>query len=138
MIFTNTADYGGSLIDTISTRIKTSNSVNIASGYVSYDIISKFEPDILKIAKDGGLVRILIGMAFYEGLAKRTLTQLRKIETKLNQFGGQNGIYVCFTRRLHCKIYCFSNEKTSPVIYVGSSNFSRSGLKENLECTASI
>ena len=129
MIFTNTADYGGSLIDTISTRIKTSNSVNIASGYVSYDIISKFEPDILKIAKDGGLVRILIGMAFYEGLAKRTLTQLRKIETKLNQFGGQNGIYVCFTRRLHCKIYCFSNEKTSPVIYVGSSNFSRSGLK---------
>jgi len=77
-------------------------------------------------------------MAFYEGLAKRTLTQLRKIETKLNQFGGQNGIYVCFTRRLHCKIYCFSNEKTSPVIYVGSSNFSRSGLKENLECTASI
>jgi len=46
MIFTNTADYGGSLIDTISTRIKTSNSVNIASGYVSYDIISKFEPDI--------------------------------------------------------------------------------------------
>ena len=125
------------MLNVIERELRISTEVVIASGYVSDDIIQQFENDFYRIAENGGTVKLLVGMAFYEGLAGRNLKHLQRVEDKLRTIEGSSGIFVCYTRRFHGKIYSFGHRDNSNV-YVGSSNFSRSGLSENLECTAQI
>ena len=138
MIFSNDEKHGGSMLDVVQKELKSSNDVCIASGYVSNDIIGQFENDFYRISKNGGAVKLLVGMAFYEGLAGQNLMHLKNIETNLRKIRGDSGIFVCFTRRFHGKIYSFKHSNDDSNVFVGSSNFSRSGLSENLECTAKI
>ena len=55
----------------------------------------------------------------------------------LKPFGNNSGVFVTNGRRYHGKVYQFDKEQVSN-IYVGSSNFSASGTKGNIECTVPI
>jgi len=138
MIYSNDEQHGGLVFKEIAEGFRESKNISIASGYVSGDIISHFEEEFYRIAKAGGTVRLLVGMAFYEGLAGKNLQLLQNVENKLREINGESGIFVCYSRKFHGKIYSFSTNDNQSKIYVGSSNFSRSGLAGNLECTAKI
>ncbi len=138
MIYSNSPNHGGALLAEVEREIRSADDIAIASGYVSDDILGRFENDFYRIAESGEKIRLLVGMAFYEGLAGRNLIRLKNIENKLRGIGSHSGIFVCYTRRFHGKIYSFGCQDSDKSVYVGSSNFSRSGLSENLECTAKI
>lgn len=137
MIWTNNDSNGGSFLQQVESEFKDSNNVTIASGYVSLDVVNKFYSSFERVIKKGGQARLLVGMAFYEGLTSHKLTALTRLSTKLEQAGNGSGVFVSYNGKYHGKTYLFegSNGKN---YYVGSSNFSRSGLLENLECTALI
>lgn len=138
MIYSNSPNHGGALLPEVEREIRSASDIAIASGYVSDDILGRFENDFYRTAESGKKIRLLVGMAFHEGIAGRNLRRLKNIESKLQGIGADSGIFVCYTRRFHGKIYSFGHQNSEKNIYVGSSNFSRSGLSENLECTAKI
>lgn len=125
------------MLNVVKDSLEHATEVSIASGYISGDIIEMFEPHFYRIAENGGIVRILVGMAFYEGLAGRNLRHLQRLESKFEEINNGSGIFVCYSRRFHGKIYSFK-DNASEGLYLGSSNFSRSGLSENMECTTEI
>lgn len=135
-MYSNHSLYGGSLSPVILSEFKKSANVTIASGYVSLETIKNFEPLFYATARRGSF-RLLVGMAFYEGLSNRALTLLQQVDNKLSQINGLSGVFVCYTRRFHGKVYRFDEGSGSRVI-VGSSNFSSSGLTGNFECSVTI
>lgn len=136
-MYTNVPKYGGDFRNVLDTEFANSKNVTIASGYASLDIIHAFEKSFIKIAKNGGTSRLLLGMAFYEGLSQKKLDAVSKLNTSLKNYNAQSGVYVTNGRRYHGKVYQFDNNGISN-IYVGSSNFSSSGTKGNIECTVPI
>lgn len=137
MIYTNTDQHGNKFLDVIDEQCKNARDITIASGYTSLDILQRYEKMFVATAERGGIVRLLVGMAFYEGLSQRKLDLLTILSRKLQDINPQNGVYICYTRKYHGKIYFF-NSGTQPSAYIGSSNFSRSGLSENIEATLHI
>lgn len=125
------------MLDAVKREFRSAQDIEIASGYISHDIISEFEEDFYRVAKNKGKFKLLVGMAFYEGLAARNLRHLSQIDEKLNGISKESGVFVAYSRRYHGKIYSFK-DKDNTNIYVGSSNFSWSGLSENLECTTLV
>ena len=137
-LFSNCKEHGGDFHAEIRSNLSRANVLDIASGYVSEDILREFEEAFSNIISRQGRVRVLVGMAFYEGIAARTLSQLKRIDDMLIAEKNGSGIYVATGRRFHGKIYQVGITPRCPQYYVGSSNFSRSGLKGNLECTLKI
>ncbi len=137
MLWTNTDGSGGNFLQKVENEFRDAESVTIASGYVSLDIINKFYGDFERIAEKGGKARLLVGMAFYEGLTANKLTRLTSLSNSLESLGNGSGVYVSYNGKYHGKVYLFENAQQKKY-YLGSSNFSRSGLTENIECTASI
>lgn len=137
MLWTNTDNLGGSFIKKIEEEFEHSDEVTIASGYVSLDIVKKFYSSFEKIATNGGRARLLLGMAFYEGLTSNKLALLNDLHNCLERVDANSGVFVSYNGKYHGKLYHFKNRDLNN-FYVGSSNFSRSGLSENIECTASI
>jgi NgoFVII-like restriction endonuclease len=137
MLWNNIENLGGKFLNVVEREFQSSNAVTIASGYVSLDIIRKFYHDFERIAENGGQARLLVGMAFYEGLTSNKLTLLTNLHANLNKTNSKSGVFVSYNGKYHGKLYSFS--RSSEVnYYLGSSNFSRSGLSENIECTAMI
>lgn len=137
MIFTNTKKFGGNFRKVLDDEFSVAKNVTIASGYASLDIIEKFEDKFIKIAQSGGTSKLLLGMAFYEGLRQKKLDAINQLHRELAKFNNSSGVYVTNGRRYHGKVYHFQTESSSHV-YVGSSNFSSSGTKGNIECTVPI
>jgi len=136
-MYTNVPKHGGNFREILDLEFKTAKNVTIASGYTSLDIIDDYEKDFLRVAKSGGISRLLLGMAFYEGLGQQKLDAVSSLNERLLEFGNASGVYVTNGRRYHGKIYYFHDSTTSN-IYVGSSNFSFSGTKGNIECTIPV
>lgn len=139
MVFTNVSEHGGLFDNVVKDGLDTSSSVSIASGYVSLDVIEHYAGAFEAIARSGGKVRLLVGMAFYEGLNKSKLDRLNRLSLTLSELSPGSGVYIPYERRFHGKIYSF--EKTQyedEQIYIGSSNFSSTGIKTNMEATAQI
>ncbi len=136
-MYTNLSHHGGDFRDILDKEFPKAKNVCIASGYTSLDILHAYEEGFLKIAKSGGVSRLLLGMAFYEGLSLKKLEVANQLNEKLKKFGNGSGVYVTNGRRYHGKVYWFDNE-TATNIYVGSSNFSSSGTRGNIECTVPI
>jgi hypothetical protein len=133
MIYTNHEEHGNDFFTIVSNALVTKSKVDIASGYVSYDIIDKFEKNMIDISKkEGGRFRLLVGMAYYEGLTQKNFDKLISIHKQLEQSNG-SGVFVCYSNKYHGKIYDLEDK-----LYIGSSNFSKSGLRNNYECTVSI
>jgi hypothetical protein len=137
MLWNNVGTLGGNFLDQVEQEFNSSDAVTIASGYVSLDIIKKFAYRFEKIASDGGQARLLVGMAFYEGLSANKLSLLNNLCAKLENTGTGSGVFVSYNGKYHGKLYVFGNG-INKKYYIGSSNFSRSGLSENIECTAII
>ncbi len=135
MIYTNVESFGGDFMAVVDREFEESRDVSIASGYVSLDIINRYKAHFERIAKNGGQARLILGMAFYEGLTKTKLEALKQLAEHLEKINEQSGVYVTYSERYHGKVYLFKNEADQRV-YLGSSNFSRSGLAGNIECTA--
>jgi len=140
MIYQNT-EAKSSFFPTIKKEFRHATDVQIASGYVSNDIVNTFAGDFKRISANDGRARLLIGMAFYEGLPMKTLDILSEMSETLEGNNNGSGVFVSPGRRYHGKVYSFGHGENRNV-YLGSSNFSRSGLGEggrgNFECTARI
>lgn len=136
-MYTNIQKYGGDFRNVLDKEFVTSKNVTVASGYASLDVINAFEKPFVEIAKRGGTSRLLLGMAFYEGLSQKKLDAVTKLHNTLQPFGKNSGVFVTNGRRYHGEVYQFDKDDISN-IYVGSSNFSASGIKGNIECTVPI
>lgn len=136
-MFVNLNKHGGNFRQVLDIEFQKSSNVIIASGYASSDVIQAFKNDFIQIAESGGIAKLLLGMAFYEGLGQKKLDLVNELNEALSQFNNNSGVYVTNGRRYHGKVYHFFEEDESR-IYVGSSNFSSSGTKSNIECTVPI
>ena len=134
-MYTNLIKHGGDFRLVLNNEFSKAKNVTIASGYASLDIIHAYEKQFIEIAKKGGKSKLLLGMAFYEGLGQKKLDAVIKLNEKLSAYKNGSGVYVTNGRRYHGKVYHFYDE-TDSNIYVGSSNFSSSGTKGNIECTS--
>ena len=72
-MFTNTEKFGGNFKSALKQEFKTSKNIVVASGYASADILLEFKNEFIKISKNGGSAKLLLGMAFYEGLSQTKL-----------------------------------------------------------------
>lgn len=136
-MFTNISKHGGNFRTVIDREFKVAENVTIASGYTSIDMLYSFRKAFVEIARKGGVSRLMLGMAFYEGLSQKKLDVVSALNEELIKFNNHSGVYVANGRRYHGKVYYFSN-KFETTIYVGSSNFSASGTKGNIECIVPI
>jgi len=136
-MYTNLISHGGNFRNVLDSEFSSAKNVSVASGYASLDIIRSFEEKFIDIAKGGGVSKLLLGMAFYEGLGQKKLDAVLNLNNKLAPFANGSGVYVTNGRRYHGKVYHFYDD-TSSNIYVGSSNFSSSGTKGNIECTIPV
>ena len=96
-----------------------SESVDIATGYISADSVDELTRHIEKNRKPH--VNLMIGMHKFEGI---TRTQYSSAHF-LNDFLTQNklgNVYVSTAFPFHGKIYCFNNQKKCFASIVGSSN----------------
>jgi hypothetical protein len=136
-MYTNLISHGGDFRHILDMEFANATDVSIASGYTSLDILHAYEGAFLKIASQGGVSKLLLGMAFYEGLGQKKLETVLQMNEKLSKFNNGSGVYVTNGRRYHGKVYHFKNDDLSNV-YVGSSNFSSSGTRGNIECTIPV
>ena len=138
-MYTNLDDHGGDFRAALNSEFVLAENVTIASGYASSDIVKAYYNDLIRIANRGGNSKLLLGMAFYEGLNQKKLDLLSELNDELQIINPDSGVYVTNGRRYHGKVYLFeSMDKSNSNIYLGSSNFSSSGTKSNIECTIPI
>lgn len=136
-MFTNLdKHHGGNFRDVLEYNLVTAKKVRIASGYVSLHTIQAYRTQLEDIACRYGNVQLMLGMAFYEGLSVKQLDACLDLHNSLS-LHPNSGVYVAHGRRYHGKIYDF-NEGVDNRIFVGSSNFSPSGLAGNIECTVEV
>lgn len=136
-MYTNILKHGGDFRNVLNKEFSKAKNVTVASGYASLDIIHAFKKQFDSIAKSGGVSKLLLGMAFYEGLGQKKLDAVSSLNEKLLKYKNGSGVYVTNGRRYHGKVYHFYDDKES-FMYVGSSNFSSSGTKGNIECTIPV
>lgn len=129
MLYTNIGSHGGNFETTFHEQLKRAHNVKIASGYFSLDILQKYEPLLLEKAQHHQC-KILLGMAFYEGLSQKQFDLVDKLNKQMITMETESGFYVTNGRKYHGKIFQL-NGKT----FLGSSNFSSSGFKGNIEAT---
>ncbi|NJL51375.1 MAG: NgoFVII family restriction endonuclease [Hydrococcus sp. SU_1_0] len=94
----------------LNSEFKAAINVTIASGYASLDIINAFNSEFIRIANAGGNSRLLLGMAFYEGLSQKKYDALIKLNSELKSYGNNSGVYVTNGRRYHGKVYYFEQK----------------------------
>lgn len=137
MMFTNLdKHHGGNFRDVLEHNLSTAKKVRIASGYMSLHTIQAYNSQLENIARSHGNVQLMLGMAFYEGLSMKQYDACLDLHNRLSTYSN-SGVYVAHGRRYHGKIYDF-NQGIDNKIFVGSSNFSPSGLAGNIECTVEV
>ena len=91
---TNISDHGGKFFNVVDESLKKAKSFEIATGYVGADTVNHFSDKLIKIADDGGVARILVGMAFYEGIPGKQEDILKGLNEKLESTNSGNGVFV--------------------------------------------
>lgn len=129
-IFANHKNFGGDFDDELKKNLKKFDALEIASGYIGSSLITKYKSQLLEIAQRG-YCKILIGMIFNEGVSATQKTLLEDLDADLKSVNAKSGVYVTLNQ-YHGKVYRFQKDGLTKV-YVGSSNFSMSGLKNNYE-----
>jgi hypothetical protein len=104
MLWNNVEQLGGNFFDRVEEEFNSSSAVTIASGYVSLDVIKHFYSGFERIAGNGGQARLLVGMAFYEGLTSNKLTLLSALHTELQKSQTGSGVYVSYSGKYHEKL----------------------------------
>ena len=133
-IYTNRGQQGNMFGVKVNSLLKSSRNVTIASGYTSLDALRMHRTELSRIANEGGEVDLLLGMAIYDGLAESTYNELLEIHQEIKEIDSHLGgvRIVCKPNRFHGKIYRIEG-KRGTVYLAGSSNFSHTGLEDNLE-----
>jgi NgoFVII restriction endonuclease len=109
-MFTNLAAFGGDFLTVLDSEFKKALNVTVASGYASLDIINAYNSEFIRIANSGGSSRLLLGMAFYEGLSQKKYDALIELNSALRNCGNDSGVYVTNGRRYHGKVYYNPNQ----------------------------
>ncbi len=139
-IYTNSDDYGSDLEKKIDDLIQQGcDSLVIAAGYASNDIIEKYTSKFLDLAVTGSNISIIIGMALFEGLNASTYESLVNLNSALiNSNPICGGVKIVWDpRKYHGKIYRFISAENRSY-FSGSSNFSKNGLSKNIEFNVEI
>ena len=110
-------------------------SLDIISGYVDSYAAKKYGQRLVDISNNGR-VRVMIGMAEKEGLAKSTFEAWESVDQELRKNNNGSGVYSP-TTKIHSKVYTF-NQGNKVRSFIGSSNFSLSGLKTNIESVVEV
>ena len=133
-IYTNTTEHGGTFGPRIESLLEYCQAVTIATGYTSQSALQLHRPNLIRVADNLGDVNLLVGMARYEGLAKSTYVELCEIHKELKSRNPDTGgvRIVWEPHRFHGKIYRIRQDMKD-VFLAGSSNFSHTGLNDNLE-----
>lgn len=134
-IFTNHKDFGGSFLKEFETKLKMSDNLTIASGYIGATTIEDLETRLVNIAEKGSC-KILIGMIYHGGVTAKQHKALTSLDEKLRNISDDNGVYIS-RQQYHGKIYEFETNNNVK-LYLGSSNFSKEGFASRLECTTLI
>jgi len=119
---------------TFSTLLAQCTDIDIVSGYIDRWSGNTFGSKLINKAQSGHKVRILVGRAEKEGLHKTTKQAWNNIDVQLRNIDPKNGLYAPKIS-IHAKVYIFHMLNAPSIVYVGSSNFSRTGFWEWLECT---
>ena len=138
-IYTNSPTHGGTFGSKIGNLLESCSGVTIASGYTSEDVLRKHAPYFNRIADEKGDVNLLIGMARFEGLSQTTYDKLCEINVEIRDRNPvTGGVRVVWQPTgFHGKMYRV--EYGHELVYLaGSSNFSRTGLYNNLEFSCEI
>ena len=134
-IVNNSFKVGNFFEEVFEESLSKSDGLNIISGYVDGYTAKKYGDRLIDISK-GGEVRILIGMAEKEGLAKSTYEAWESVDQELRKINNGSGVYAP-REKIHAKVYVFKQQNNFKC-YVGSSNFSESGLKTNIESVVEV
>lgn len=135
-MFTNNEKFGGNFEKPLGYLIVNASQLEIITGYIGLSVIRSYCDDLVKISKYGQC-RIVIGMAYKEGLEEFKLKLLRDLDGKLRANGSKSGIFVT-TERVHAKIYKITLPDGKTHLFSGSSNFSHQGLATNIELMTEI
>lgn len=134
-IFTNNKDFGGDFLNEFESKLDVSNDVMIATGYFGVSIMEDLREKIITLSSKGSC-KILIGMIFHSGVTLKQKNFLESIDNDLRNISQDNGIYISM-KPYHGKLYQFGKDDNKD-IFIGSSNFSKEGLKSRYECTILI
>lgn len=134
-IFANHNKFGGDFGKEFINNLRSSQALQIASGYFGASLLESLKPELLKVAARGHC-KILIGMIFNEGVSRDQKNKLESLHNELTKINDESGVYISLSQ-YHGKIYRFTSQHEEK-IYVGSSNFSNSGFKNNYEFNALI
>lgn len=109
------------------------HSVDICVGFCGADVLKKYAPKFKKIAKNGQRVRLIFGMYSQAGSFPKTLyNELMDLHSFFEKTESGSAVLIS-TEAYHGKIYDFGSE-----VWIGSSNFSRTGLRDQHEATVQI
>ena len=134
-MFTNETKIGNLFGPEIIKHIKGSDYIEIATGYFAYEELNRLTPNLLKVASRGSC-KLLFGMVFHERATPNQKRCLEELHKKLKKMNSESGIFVT-KRKYHGKIYKFKKNQDE-TFFVGSSNFSNSGFKGNIEFNLQI
>ena len=105
-MITNHKKFGDTFGSHFEKDIKKFTSLEIASGYFGVDIVDKYFPLLLNIAKKN-YCRILIGMIYHEGVSKSQKQILDKLNKNLIKINNKSGVFISL-KQFHGKIFKFS------------------------------
>lgn len=139
MFYSNLNDKHGHIEQSLATAFNETTILRIAVGYVATDTIERYaHTHFFRLAERGGLVQILVGMAFFDGLNAKKKNKLENIDHHLREINDSCGIFIpCFSR-YHGKIYSTLNRNDDFEIYIGSHNFSSNAFNLNLEASIKV
>lgn len=114
-------------------------NVDVCVGFCGYDVLKKYRGDLLNAAKNGRRIRLILGMYSLSGSfppkLHAELMNLQQEFDETNRLLGKelhSNVFISI-RPYHGKIYDFSEE-----VWLGSSNFSRTGFRDQLEAVVLV
>jgi len=131
VLFTNDALFGGTFRQEFEKKLKNSSKVTIATGYAGHETLKRYQKELVSVARRGQ-VRVLLGMVFHSGVGKQQLAVLQGLNDELRGTHTESGVFISL-EEYHGKIYLLDND-----VYVGSSNFSASGIDSRWECSTKV
>ena len=126
MLLTNEPD--SSFGDQLVTLLDDARHVRIATGYIGLTIFQKVERRLRAIVADGGSVKIIIGLGYFEGLSQLMIDALRDFDDYCHKHSCESGVMACTGNRFHGKLYFVEDHVGNRVASIGSSNFSSTGF----------
>ncbi len=119
--------------DVFERNLRSPKDIDICVGFCGVDLLKKYSARFIKIAASGKRIRLIFGMYSHAGSFPKALyAELLTLQSAFQKTSSKSCVYIC-TKSYHGKIYDFGEE-----VWLGSSNFSRTGFKDQLEAIVKI